>query len=94
MSQTLYHPINVDSPSQAFLEYTVDNTFTSSFVFAADPFSVANKNAIIRKQRLPKKGTARGFKPKIHDIVPALKNLTHEDLEKLIGQRYRDNLDD
>jgi len=93
MSQTLYHPITSNSPSHMHFNSTIDNKITSSFTFEADPFSTSKNRTVLRKQRLPKKGTARGFKPKIHNILPELENLTHEDLEKLIGERYRDNPD-
>lgn len=38
----------------------------------------------IRKPGKPKKGALENFKPKIFEIVPELKELTDEDLEKIL----------
>lgn len=48
---------------------------------------------IVREPRPAIKGTARGFKPNIHKLVPELENLSEEDLEKLIGESSKFNFD-
>jgi hypothetical protein len=48
---------------------------------------------IVREPRPAIKGTARGFKPNIHKLVPELENLSEEDLEKLIGESSKFDFD-
>ena len=50
-------------------------------------------SGILRKPSPVAKDAAEKFKPKLHSIVPELKDLTEEDLEKLIGERNRDEID-
>jgi predicted choloylglycine hydrolase len=41
----------------------------------------------------PKPGTARGFRGRIHEIVPELQNLSPEDVEKIIDESDSENYD-
>ena len=48
-------------------------------------------DGIIRKPQLAKPNALENFKPKLHELVPELKNLTGEELEKLLEEEDDDN---
>lgn len=63
---------------------TADNRM--NIVRSKVDLSLAMHTRIIRKPRAAIKDIATSFKPKIHQLVPELKNLSDEDLEKEIGE--------
>jgi hypothetical protein len=89
MSQT-YNVVDSSSPSQISSNHTVDNTYTLFITFTA-PTTYSQSVASNPSKRV--RGFNRRFRPRLHEIVPKLRNLTDDDLEDLIDQRNRDDYD-
>jgi hypothetical protein len=91
MSETVYHSLKRNLPTEATFDYTADNTFIKNVRFE---YPVYFNNLVNPKDpSLRKKGFNRQFRPKLQSVVPALKKLTREDLEDLIGERNTDPFD-
>ena len=48
-------------------------------------------DGIIRKPQPAKPNALENFKPKLHELVPELKNLTGEELEKILEEEEDDD---
>lgn len=42
--------------------------------------------------RKAKKGALKGFRTRLHEIMPQMKNLTHDEIESLVDERNEDIL--
>ena len=45
---------------------------------------IHERKGIIRKPSTPKPNALESFKPRLHELIPELKNLTGEELEKIL----------
>jgi hypothetical protein len=55
--------------------------------------SILTIQGLIKKPRKVNKGAWRGFRTQLHDLVPQLNNLTHEQMESIIDERNQDFFD-
>lgn len=64
------------------------NDINISFIINRDDsqilFHINEKKGIIRKPSTPKPNALESFKPRLHELIPELKNLTGEELEKIL----------
>jgi hypothetical protein len=70
-------------------------TTTFELILVNDaPMMSISQDFILRKPSKARPNAIQLFKPKLPEILPNLKNLTDEELEKILDEKNRDDLDD
>jgi hypothetical protein len=59
-------------------------------LFVDDPELQIMTNGLIMEPRTVKRGTLKEFRTKLHEIVPQMNKLTHDEIESLIDERNED----
>jgi hypothetical protein len=94
MSQLEYHPTSKagrhtrlsTTAGTSDSESTIFVNLETEFNYLLEPPTDTETQAT-----KPKPGTARGFKGRIHEIVPELQNLSPEEVEKIIDESDSEN---
>jgi hypothetical protein len=98
MSQTLQIPSVPQRPSTITTENNITSDLVIEFQVMVDnvnqPLNSSYQRAIIRPARHVNAKSLEEFKTELHEIMPSLKDVTDEDLERLISERNSDNVDD